>query len=125
MPHSRHVSALSFPMATRLLANNVPRATVVLLIVMLMLRGPGMVSAQGKPAESSTAAQVAKAVGTIKNIQADSITISAESGGEVTAKLSETTKILRVPPGEKDLKNAVTLQAKDLQSGDRVLVRGQ
>ena len=112
-------------MATRLLANNVPRATVVLLIVMLMLRGPGMVSAQGKPAESSTAAQVAKAVGTIKNIQADSITISAESGGEVTAKLSETTKILRVPPGEKDLKNAVTLQAKDLQSGDRVLVRGQ
>jgi hypothetical protein len=36
-----------------------------------------------------------------------------------------TTKILRVPPGEKDLKNAVPLQAQDLQVGDRVLVRGQ
>jgi hypothetical protein len=32
---------------------------------------------------------------------------------------------LRVPPGEKDLKNAVALQAQDLQAGDRVLVRGQ
>src|SRR5579859_5427986 len=36
-----------------------------------------------------------------------------------------TTKILRVPPGEKDLKNATVLQAQDLQPGDRVLVRGQ
>ncbi|MFZ1916779.1 MAG: DUF5666 domain-containing protein, partial [Terriglobales bacterium] len=35
------------------------------------------------------------------------------------------TKVLRVPPGEKDLKNAVTLQPQDLQPGDRVLVRGQ
>ena len=35
------------------------------------------------------------------------------------------TKILRVPPGEKDLKNATALQAQDLQPGDRVLVRGQ
>ena len=35
------------------------------------------------------------------------------------------TKILRVPAGEKDLKNATALQAQDLQPGDRVLVRGQ
>jgi len=81
------------------------------------------VYAQDKPATGS--AQVAKAVGTIKSIQADSITLAAESGGEVTAKLTGSTKILRVPPGEKDLKNATALQAQDLQPGDRVLVRGQ
>ena len=80
--------------------------------------------AQDKPASTSTA-QVAKAVGTIKTIQADSITVAAESGGEVTAKLTGSTKILRVPPGEKDLKNATALQVQDLQPGDRVLVRGQ
>ena len=39
--------------------------------------------------------------------------------------LMGSTKILRVPPGEKDLKNATALQAQDLQPGDRVLVRGQ
>ncbi len=39
--------------------------------------------------------------------------------------LTGSTKILRVPPGEKDLKNATALQAQDLQPGDRVLVHGQ
>jgi hypothetical protein len=67
-----------------------------------------------------------KAFGVIKSVQPDSITVAAESGGEVTAKLTAaTTKILRVPPGEKDLKNATPLQPQDLQPGDRVLVRGQ
>jgi len=74
---------------------------------------------------SNAAAQVSKAVGVIKTVQADSITVTAESGGDVTTKLTATTKILRVPPGEKDLKNATPLQPQDLQPGDRVLVRGQ
>jgi hypothetical protein len=79
--------------------------------------------AQGRPAATSDA-QIARAVGTIRNIQPDSITLVPDSGSEVTAKLAASTKILRVPPGEKDLKNAVPLQAQDLQAGDRVLVRG-
>jgi Cu/Ag efflux protein CusF len=91
----------------------------------LMLTGPGYVLAQDKPASSAGSAQVSKAVGVIKSIQADSITVTSESGVEVTAKLAVSTKILRVPPGEKDLKNATALQAQDLQPGDRVLVRGQ
>src|SRR5258706_3712781 len=73
----------------------------------------------------SAEAQVTRIVGTIKSTQADSLTLTPDSGGEVTAKLSSSTKILRVPPGEKDLKNATPLQAQDLQPGDRVLVRGQ
>src|ERR1019366_2359377 len=94
-------------------------------MVALILAGPGYVCAQDKPTGSSGGAPVAKAVGTIKSIQTDSITVAAESGGEVTAKLMGSTKILRVPPGEKDLKNATALQPQDLQPGDRVLVRGQ
>ena len=96
-------------------------------LVILTLAKPGSVCAQGKPANTSADAQIAKAVGTIKSIQADSITVAAESSGEgnIIAKLTGSTKILRVPPGEKDLKNATALQAQDLQMGDRVLVRGQ
>jgi hypothetical protein len=92
---------------------------------MLMVMIPGYSLAQNKPPSGSGSAQVAKAVGSIKSVQADSITVAAESGGEVTATLMGSTKILRVPPGEKDLKNATALQAQDLQPGDRVLVRGQ
>jgi hypothetical protein len=93
----------------------------------LTLAGPGYVCAQGKPVSTSGDAQIAKVVGTIKSIQADSITVGGESGGEgdIVAKLTGSTKILRVPPGEKDLKNATALQVQDLQTGDRVLVRGQ
>src|SRR5467141_218800 len=97
------------------------------VLITLMLAEPGFVCAQGKPASASGDAQIAKAVGTIKSIQADSITVAAESGGEgdIVAKLTGSTTILRVPPGEKDLKNAAALQPQDLQIGDRVLVRGQ
>ena len=80
--------------------------------------------AQDKPTNSSNVA-VAKAVGAIKTVQADSITLASESGGDVTAKITPSTKILRVPPGEKDLKNATAVQLPELQPGDRVLVRGQ
>jgi len=94
-------------------------------IVTLILAAPGYVVAQDKPSGSSAGTPVAKAVGVIKSIQADSITVAAESGGgDIIAKLTGSTKILRVPPGEKDLKNATALQAQDLQPGDRVLVRG-
>ncbi len=91
----------------------------------LILTGPSRVVAQDKAPGSSAGTQVTKAVGVIKTVQADSITVAAESGGEVKAMLTGSTKILRVPPGEKDLKNATALQVQDLQPGDRVLVRGQ
>ncbi len=93
--------------------------------IALTLAGPGSVLAQNKPADNTGGAQVTKAVGVIKGVQADSITMAAESGGEITAQLLASTKILHVPPGEKDLKNATVLQAQDLHPGDRVLVRGQ
>ncbi len=98
---------------------------LITALVPLILTGPGYVVAQDKPPAVSTGTQVAKAVGVIKTVQADSITVAAESGGEVRAMLTGSTKILRVPPGEKDLKNATALQVQDLQPGDRVLVRGQ
>jgi len=103
------------------------RTCLLVALVSLILTGPGYVVAQDKPAGTSAGAQVSKAVGVIKTVQADSITISAESGGQgdIIAMLMSSTKILRVPPGEKDLKNATVLQAQDLQPGDRVLVRGQ
>ena len=96
-------------------------------MVTLILAGPGYVVAQNKPPGVTAGAQVAKAVGVIKSIQADSITVAAESGGDgdIIAILTGSTKILRVPPGEKDLKNATALQVQDLQPGDRVLVRGR
>jgi hypothetical protein len=99
-------------------------AIIAVAAVALILVSVHM-AAQDKPASPGGNGQVAKAVGPIKSIQTDSLVIAAESGGDVTAKLTAATKILRIPPGEKDLKNATPLQPQDLQPGDRVLVRGQ
>lgn len=92
------------------------------LVAILLAAALGAVAcAQTTPADAA----IIKAVGAIKSVQADSITVAAESGTDITATLSPATKILRVPPGEKDLKNATPLQPQELQPGDRVLVRGQ
>ena len=113
--------------AIRWLWHKSARPTTYLLAAMfsLILAEPGHVFGQDKSAPASSSAPVAKAVGVIKSIQADSITVVDKSGAEVTAKLVSATKILRVLPGEKDLKNATPLQAQDLQAGDSVRVRGQ
>ncbi len=103
-----------------------PAGSIATCLLAVSILAPGSHTfAQDQPTAAAAAAQVSKAVGVIKSVQADSITVTAESGGDVTAKLTATTKILRVPPGEKDLKNATPLQPQDLQPGDRVLVRGQ
>jgi hypothetical protein len=99
-------------------------AKLALIAAVAMLSLPGLGSAQTQTAAPG-GTQVARAVGTIKIIQGDSLTLVADSGGEIKSTLSGSTKILRVPPGEKDLTNAVPLTAQDLQPGDRVLVRGQ
>ncbi len=91
--------------------------TVLAIILAAVLAIP--CTAQAKPDA------VSKAVGTVKTVDSNSITVTAESGTDITATLAPSTKILRVPPGEKDLKNATALQPQDLQPGDRVLVRGQ
>ena len=103
--------------------NNAVPAHLLVMFLAMALAIAGPVAAQEKPAPGDTS--VSKTLGTVKSVQAGSITVAAESGGEVTATLATSTKILRVPPGEKDLKNASALQPQDLQAGDRVLVRGR
>ncbi len=77
--------------------------------------------AQSAPAADS----VPRAVGAIKAITDSGLTLTSDTGEEIHVTLQDSTRILRVAPGEKDLKNAQPLQKQDLQVGDRVLVRGK
>src|SRR6202142_4325258 len=110
-------------------SHSLPLTAIVGVWIVAVSILSGCAPAQDKRQDKfgSGGAQVSKAVGVIKSVSthSDSITIAAESGAELTATLAPTTKILRVPPGEKDLKNATPLQVQDLQPGDRVLIRGQ
>jgi hypothetical protein len=76
-------------------------------------------------AQTAATAKIPLAVGTIKSISATTITLATDAGSEIKISLQGDVKYLRVPPGSKDLKEAVTIQLSDLQAGDRILVRGK
>jgi hypothetical protein len=76
---------------------------------------------QGDQADQQNAIQ--KQVGAIKSIVGTTVTITTDSGATDSVNVQPTTKIVRVEPGQTDLKNAVPLELKDLQVGDRVFIR--
>jgi len=71
------------------------------------------------------AANAARPVGTIKSISGNNILLTTDSGGDVTVVVQDGARLVRVEPGQKDLKEAVPIQLQDLLPGDRILVRGQ
>ena len=82
------------------------------------------VNGQANPA-SPAAPRTPPAVGTIKSITANSLILATDSGTELKVQLPAEVRVVRVPPGSKDLKEATAIQLSDLQAGDRILVRGK
>ena len=85
----------------------------------------GLCSALGQTPTAQTDPSMQRAVGSIKAITDNGITLASDSGEEIKVTLQDSARILRVAPGEKDLKNATPVQKQDLQVGDRILVRGK
>lgn len=71
------------------------------------------------------AANAARPVGTIKSVSGNNIVLATDAGGDVTVVVQEGAKLVRVEPGQKDLKEAVPVSLQELVPGDRILVRGQ
>jgi hypothetical protein len=68
---------------------------------------------------------VTRRIGAIRAINGDVITLAPDSGAEINVTVTPSTRIMRVAPGEKNLKNATAAQLQDLQVGDRILVGGE
>jgi len=81
-------------------------------------------SAQQAQGEAGRSA-VNRRLGAIRAIDNNVITLAPDSGAEINVTVNVTTRILRVAPGEKNLKNASAAQLQDLQVGDRILVGGE
>ncbi len=70
-------------------------------------------------------APVAKQVGVVKSITGNALTLTTDSGADVAVQIASNAKMVRVAPGQTDLKSATPIQLSDLHAGDRILVRGQ
>ncbi len=100
------------------------RLIVVFMCIALGVAGSISVEA-GQQTQQPAPNPAARPVGTIKTITGKTIVLTTDAGPEVTIQVQDDARLLRVEPGEKDLKNAVPLQLQDLQAGDRILVRGK
>jgi hypothetical protein len=75
--------------------------------------------------QAATQTPVAKQVGVVKSISGNALKLTTDSGTDVTVQVVSNAKMVRVAPGQTDLKSAAPIQLSDVHAGDRILVRGQ
>jgi uncharacterized protein DUF5666 len=64
-------------------------------------------------------------VGVLKSISGNTLVLKTDAGPEITVSVAEGTRLVRLAPGQTDLKNAPPITLPELQVGDRMLVRSR
>ena len=105
---------------------DVPRRKAVfsLATAVLILGAGTSLLIHGGEVPAAQAQSTARPVGTIKTVSGNTITLTTDAGSDVTILVQDSTKFVRIAPGQKDLKDATPMALADLQTGDRILVRG-
>jgi len=95
-------------------------------IALLLSISNATLSAQATtPAVPAISGSVVKQMGAIKKITGSDLSLVTDQGGELSVKIQPSARILRLAPGQTDLKSAAIIELSDLQAGDRILVRGK
>lgn len=71
------------------------------------------------------ASQRVSKVGAIKSIDGRSLVVKPDSGPDISVTLTPDARLMRLAPGQTDLKSAEVVTLQDAQVGDRILVRGR
>lgn len=66
-----------------------------------------------------------KPVGAVKAISGNVITLATDAGPTLKVVVQDSARLVRVSPGQRDLKDAAPIQLQDVQVGDRILARGK
>src|SRR5437660_12423822 len=79
-------------------------------------------SAQNQPQSSEGqqgAAGVARSVGTVQSVNGKTLVLKPDTGAEITVSVQDGARLLRLAPGQTDLKSATPITLQDIQVGDR------
>jgi hypothetical protein len=108
------------------IGRNVIAGLAIAVIATLFLTPLCLNAAQAtsNPQAAASAGSKVRTVGTIKAISASNVTLTTDAGSEVTVTIQPSTKLLRMAPGQTDLRQATPIQLQDLQVGDRLLAGG-
>ena len=107
-----------------------PRLCAVTVVTVIAAWGNGLVAVKAAVSQepeqiSPGAAKSPPVLGTIKSISGNSLVLTSDAGAEMNVDVRDSTKIVRIAPGQKDLKDAQPIALTNLQVGDRILVRGK
>lgn len=101
------------------------RLRITTVFVCMGLAAACGVNATAQQAPQAAQSVVARPVGTIKTITGKAIVLTTDAGAEVSIQVQDDAKLVRIAPGQKDLKDAAPIQLSELLPGDRILVRGK
>jgi uncharacterized protein DUF5666 len=95
----------------------------------MALNFAGLASAQDKgkdqpPAQTQAGQRISK-VGVIKSVDGRSLVVKPDSGPDIAVTLASDARLMRLAPGQTDLKSAEAVTLEAVQVGDRILVRGR
>jgi hypothetical protein len=79
---------------------------------------------QADTAQQAGAARRTRVVGVVKSVNGSAVTLTTDAGSEINVIVQPTTRLVRMAPGQTDLKSATAIQLADVQVGDRMLAGG-
>ena len=103
------------------------RRVVFAACLVIFWVAPAMAQQAAPAGQAAGGAQstVAQSVGTVKAIKGNVLTLALDTGTDVTVNVTDTTRMVQVAPGQRDLRAAPAIHVSDLQVGDRIIVRSR
>ncbi len=99
-------------------------ARALVLAVLLIAGLRVSLGQQGDAAQQAGAPKKARVVGVVKTVSGNTVTLTTDAGTEASVVIQPTTRLVRMAPGQTDLKTATAIQLSDVQVGDRMLAGG-
>jgi len=101
-------------------------ATIARLALGVLLIGCAGVSPaqQSDAGQQAGAAKKTRVVGVVKAVNGNTVTLTTDAGNDVNLTIQPTTKLMRMAPGQTDLKTATAIPLSEVQVGDRMLAGG-
>ena len=98
-------------------------AALVLGVLVTLVPQAG-IAQQTDTAQQAGAVKRTRVVGVVKSVNGSTVTLTTDAGSEINVIIQPTTRLVRMAPGQTDLKSATAIQLSDVQVGDRMLAGG-
>jgi hypothetical protein len=85
---------------------------------------PLVVGAAIAAPQAAPGAQPVRPIGAVTEVHPNQLILHTDSGTNLTVHLPEGVAVMRVPPGAKNLQQAVKILVSDINAGDRILIVG-